>query len=43
MMSASWDPPGVTHDLLKYLKAKSIREESVWGGKKPFCGAKWRV
>ena len=32
MMSASWDPPGVTHDLLEYLKAESIREESVWGG-----------
>ena len=31
MMSASRDPPGVTHDLLEYLKAKSIREESVWG------------
>ena len=31
-MSASWDPPGVTHDLLEYLKAESIREESVWGG-----------
>ena len=32
MMSASWDPPGVTHDLLEYLKAESIREESVLGG-----------
>ena len=31
-MSVSWDPPGVTHDLLEYLKAESIREESVWGG-----------
>ena len=31
-MSASWDPPGVTHDLIEYLKAESIREESVWGG-----------
>jgi len=31
-MSASWDPPGVTHDLLEYLKAESIREESVLGG-----------
>jgi len=31
-MSASWDPPGVTHDLLEYLKAESIREEGVWGG-----------
>ena len=34
MMSASWDPPGVTHYLLDYLKAESIREESVWGGVK---------
>jgi hypothetical protein len=32
MMSVSWDPPGVTHDLLEYLKAESIREESVWRG-----------
>jgi len=32
MMSASWNPPGVTHDLLEYLKAESIREERVWGG-----------
>ena len=32
MMSASWDPPGVTHDLIEYLKAESTREESVWRG-----------
>ena len=31
-ISASWDPPGVTHDLLEYVKAESIREESLWGG-----------
>ena len=36
----SWDPPGVTHDLLEYLKAESIREESVLGRVRNRSGAR---
>ena len=32
MMSASWDPPGVTHDLLEYLKAESIGKKAFGAG-----------